>query len=122
MALSDKAVSNAKAGPKKYRLFDGDGLYLEVSIKGGKYWRLKYRFSGKEKCLALGVYPRVGLKLARRRSDEARQLLTDGVDPGEQKKIARAAGVEAAGNSFEAIALEWLIKQKPTWAESHWTR
>ena len=122
MGLSDKAASNAKAGPKKYRLFDGDGLYLEVSNRGGKYWRLKYRFSGKEKCLALGIYPRVGLKLARTRSDDARRLLTGGIDPGEHKKIARAAGVDAAANSFEAVALEWLIKQKPIWAESHWTK
>jgi integrase len=122
MSLSDKTVSNAKIRPNRYRLFDRDGLYLEVSARGGKYWRLKYRFKGKEKCLALGVYPRVGLKLARSRADEARRLLTDGVDPGEQKKIARAAGADAAANSFAAIALEWLLKQKPTWAASHWVK
>jgi Phage integrase central domain len=75
-----------------------------------------------KKCLALDVYPRVGLKLERTRSDDARRLLTDGIDPGEHKKIARAARVDAAENRFEAVALEWLVKQKPTWAESHWTK
>lgn len=122
MSLSDRAVSNAKGGPRKYRLFDGGGLYLEVSPKAGKYWRLKYRFAAKEKCLALGVYPAVSIKMARTRSDDARRLLAGGIDPGEAKKIARAAGVDAAANSFAAVALEWLAQQKPTWAASHWTK
>ena len=75
MALSDKAAANAKAGPKPYRLFHGDGLYLEISPRAAKYWRLKYRYAGKEKRLALGVYPEVSLKVARGYSDEARKLL-----------------------------------------------
>ena len=120
--LSDKAISNAKPGPKKYRLFDGGGLYLEVAPNAGKYGRLKYRFGGKEKRLALGVYPTVGLKRARARCEEARRLLSDGVDPGEHRKIARASKLAAAANSFEAVALEWLLKRKPTWSESHWIK
>ena len=122
MDLSDKAVINAKPGPKRYRLFDGGGLYLEVAPNAGKYWRLKYRFGGKEKRLALGVYPTVGLKRARTRCEEARTLLSEGVDPGEHRKIARAFQITAASNSFEAVALEWLLQQKPIWSESHWLK
>jgi integrase len=122
MALSDKAVTNAKAGAKNYRLFDGDGLYLEVSTSAAKYWRLKYRFDGKEKCLALGVYSHVSLKMARDRCREARRLLATGIDPSEHKKIARAARVDTAANTFEAVALEWLLQKKPIWASSHWVK
>jgi integrase len=122
MSLSDKSVSNAKPAVKPYRLFDGGGLYLEVATNAGKYWRVKYRFGGKEKCLAVGSYPTVTLKGARSRCAEARRLLSEGIDPGEHKKLARAARVDAAGNGFGAIATEWLAQQKPTWASSHWTK
>ena len=119
MSLSDKSAANAKPGVKTYRLFDGNGLYLEVSTAAAKYWRMKYRFDGKEKRLAFGVYPEVGLKKARGRCEDARRLLMDGVDPGERKRIARASRVSAGANSFEVIAQEWLAKQKPIWASSH---
>ena len=122
MHLSDKAVTNAKPSATKYRLFDGGGLYLEVAPSAGKYWRLKYRFGGKEKCLALGVYPTVGLRRARTGAEEARRLLSEGVDPGAYRKIARASQVTAAANSFEAVALEWLLQQKAVWSASHWTK
>lgn len=122
MPLSDKAVVNARAGVKPYRRFDGGGLYLEVSTSAGKYWRLKYRFGGKEKRLALGVYPDISLKMARGRRDEARRILAEGVDPGEHRKITRAESANAAANTFETIALEWLLRQKNTWAESHSTK
>jgi integrase len=122
MPLSDKSAANAKPAVKPYRLFDGKGLYLEVSPSAAKYWRVKYRFGGKEKRLALGVYPEVSLKKARERCEDARRMLQDGVDPGEHKRIARATRTEASANSFEAIALEWLEKQKPTWATIHWTK
>jgi len=72
MALTDTKVKNAKPGPKTIRLFDEKGLYLEVSPSGGKWWRFKYRFNGKEKRLSLGVYPDVTLKAARDRRDAAR--------------------------------------------------
>lgn len=80
MALSDTAVRNIKAGLKPIKMFDGRGLYLEVAPSGGKWWRLKYRFEGREKRLSLGVYPDVGLKQARDRRDECRKLLSNGVD------------------------------------------
>lgn len=119
MALSDVQVRTAKPGPKAARLFDGGGLYLEVSPSGGKLWRLKYRFGGKEKLLALGKYPEVGLKDARHRRDEARKLLANEVDPGENRKQQKAAKAERAANSLEAVAREWLAKNSPTWAASH---
>jgi integrase len=122
MSLTDKSAANAKPGVKPYRLFDGDGLYLEVATNAAKYWRMKYRFAGKEKRLALGVYPEIGLKKARGRCEDARRLLTEGIDPSEHKRIARASRVGAAANSFEVIAKEWLAKQKPIWATSHWTK
>ena len=122
MALSGKTAAHAKAAPKPYRLFDGDGLYLEISPTSAKYWRLKYRFDGKEKRLALGVYPEVGLKIARGHSEEARKLLRNGVDPGEHRKVARANRLSSAANSFESVALEWLLRKMPVWAACHWTR
>lgn len=82
MPLADTVVRNAKPGLKPVRLFDEKGLYLEISPAGGKWWRFKYRFDGKEKRLSLGVYPEVSLKDARQRRDEARKLLADDVDPG----------------------------------------
>ena len=93
-------------------------MYLEISPGGGKYWRLKYRFAGKEKRLALGVYPEVGAKEARVRRDEAR-LLAHGVDPSIERRVQKAATVERAANSFEAVAREWFARQAPGWASSH---
>lgn len=83
MPLTDTAIKNAKPQAKKVKLFDGEGLFLLITPTGGKWWRLKYRFGGKEKLLLLGVYPEIGLKEARRRRDEARTLVAQGVDPSE---------------------------------------
>jgi len=94
-------------------------MYLEVSPSGGKYWRLKYRFSDREKRLALGIYPDVTLAHARRRRDEARAMLADGIDPGQAKKDRKRLARLNAANTFEAVALEWFDKQAPTWAPSH---
>lgn len=105
-----------------YRLFDSGGLYLEVVPTGGRWWRVKYRFAGKEKRLALGVYPTVSLKDARRRRDEARQLLASGVDPLVQRKARKAAQQEGATNSFEVIAREWHAKHSHTWTPEHAAR
>jgi integrase len=119
MPLSDTTIRTAKPTEKTQKLFDGGGLYLEVAPSGGKWWRLKYRFGGKEKRISLGVYPDVGLKDARERRDSARKLLANDIDPGENRKVQKSAKVERAANSFEAIAREWFAKQKPTWAASH---
>ena len=122
MPLTDTAIRNAKPSDKARRLFDGGGLYLEVAPSGGKWWRLKYRFGGKEKRLSLGVYPDVSLKDARERRDEARKLLSNDIDPSENRKAAKAAQVERAGNSFEVIAREWYAKHSPNWSAGHGDR
>jgi len=88
------------------KLFDGGGLYLHV-LPSGRYWRLKYRFGGKEKLLALGVYPEVGLKDARKGRDEARELLAQGVDPSAHRRTTRTATAHAAADTLEAVAREW---------------
>ncbi|MDD9891469.1 MAG: Arm DNA-binding domain-containing protein, partial [Gammaproteobacteria bacterium] len=85
-------------------LYDEKGLYLEVTAAGGKLWRLKYRFGGKEKRLALGAYPAVSLKEAREARDRARTLLANQIDPSEHKKIEKATQVAKSSDSFEAIA------------------
>lgn len=119
MPLTDVEVRNARPRDRAYRLTDGLGMYLEVSPTGSRYWRFKYRFAGKEKRLALGVYPEVGAKEARMRRDDARKLLANGVDPGIERKVQKAASVERAANSFEAVAREWFARQAPGWAASH---
>jgi len=106
MRLTDVAIRKAKPADKPVRLFDGGGLYLEIAPTGGKLWRWKYRFGGKEKRLALGVYPDVGLGEARAHHAEVRKLLTAGVDPSEQRKAEKLTRLDGAHNSFAAIALE----------------
>ena len=118
MPLTDVTIRNARPGDKPVRMFDGGGLYLEVSPAGGKLWRLKYRIDGKEKRLALGAYPEVGLKDARARRDEARKLLANDVDPGESRKAAKASRDGLAGDCFEPICREWLGHRKSTVAEA----
>lgn len=122
MPLSDTKIRNAKPAAKPYKLFDERGLYIEVTPAGGRLWRLKYRYGGKEKRLALGAYPDVPLALARERRDEARRLLAQGIDPGLHRKATKAMQAERAANSFEAIAREWHAKMAPTWAEANAVR
>ena len=119
MALTDTTIRNAKPGEKPLKLFDGGGLFLLIAPTGGKLWRLKYRFGAKEKLFSLGVYPAVSLKDARERRDDARRLLAQGTDPGENRKAQKAATLTRAADSFEVIAREWFAKYAPTWAESH---
>jgi integrase len=111
MRLTDVAIRKAKPGDKVIRLFDGGGLYLEVSPSGGKWWRYKYRIGGKEKRLSLGTYPDTGLAEARSRHAEARKLLAANVDPSAHRQAEKAAGSERAANSFELVTREWLGKQ-----------
>lgn len=111
MALSDTKIRTAKAKPKPYKLFDENGLFLLVTAAGGKLWRFKYRHGGKENLLALGSYPEMGLKEARKRRDEARGLLADGKDPNQEKKRKAVAATIAAANTFRAVSDEFLAKQ-----------
>lgn len=108
MPLSDAAIRRIKPLDKPQRLFDGGGMYLEVAPSGGKLWRWKYRYAGKEKRLALGIYPEVSLAEARTKHIEARKVLSSGIDPGEQRKVEKLARLERSENSFGAIALEML--------------
>jgi integrase len=122
MPLTDAAIRNAKPAAKPFRLFDGGGLYVEVTPAGGKLWRLKYRFGGKEKRLAFGAYPDVGLKDARERRDEARKLLANDVDPGALKQASKRAATAATEHTFEAIAREWHTKHAPSWTAANGER
>lgn len=107
-SLTDTKVRSLTASQKTERHFDGGGLYLEVSPKGGKWWRFKYRQAGKEKRLSLGTYPDTPLKAARERADQARKLLAANVDPGAERKAVAASHAEAKSSSFEALAREWI--------------
>lgn len=106
MALSDVAVRNAQPKDKPYKLTDGRGLYLLVT-SAGKYWRFDYRFDGKRKTLAIGVYPDVTLAHARERREDARKLLANEIDPGAARQEDKRAKLQATENSFEAIARRW---------------
>ncbi|MFT3755274.1 MAG: integrase arm-type DNA-binding domain-containing protein [Pseudoxanthomonas sp.] len=108
MPLTDAAIRRIKPSDKPQRLFDGGGLYLEVAPSGGKWWRWKYRFAGKEKRLALGTYPDVSLAEARAKHTNARKVLGSGIDPSEQRKIEKLTRLDRSANSFGAIALEML--------------
>jgi integrase len=119
MALSNTQIQKAKPKAKSYRLYDERGLYLEVSPAGGKHWRLKYRFGGKEKRLALGSYPDVGLKAAREARDNARAVLANDQDPGQHKQTLKAQKMLIAGDSFEGIARDWHQGRSRVWSESH---
>ena len=110
MALTDTAIRLAKAGESDRKLADEKGLYLLVTTTGSKLWRLKYRIGGKEKKLALGSYPEVGLKDARAKRDEARKAAQAGSDPALAKREARIAQRVATANTFAAIAEEYIDK------------
>lgn len=119
MALTYQQIKNSKPAKKPTRLYDEKGLYLLISPNGGKGWRFKYRFEGKEKLLSLGVYPETDLKTAREKRDEARKLLSNGVDPSAARKAHKAATRAATTNGFEVVAREWFAKFSQSWVESH---
>jgi integrase len=104
---------------KPYKMADGAGLYLEVDPSGGKYWRFKYRRTGKEKRISLGVYPEVSLANARKARDECRKQLAQGIDPGVARKAQAAAQSKGDANSFEVVAREWLKEHVDPKSESH---
>jgi integrase len=122
MPLTDTAIRNAKPGEKPIKLFDERGLFLLVTPTGGKWWRFRFMFDGKEKLLSLGVYPDVSLKDARERRDEARKLVANGVNPSENRKIQKTARADLIANSFEVVAREWFAKYSATWAKNHGDR
>jgi integrase len=117
MPLTNTAIQKAKTKNKPYKVFDERGLFLLVKPNGGKLWRFKYRFNGKEKQISLGVYPDVSLKNARDRRDDARNLVANGIDPSEYRKAQKEDN--GGGNCFEAVAREWFAKNSPSWSANH---
>lgn len=119
MALSDKACRAAKPREKAYKLADGGGLYLEVASAGGRYWRLKYRYGGKEKRLAFGVYPEISLAAARERRDAARRALASGHDPGKLERERKQLAALEAATTFEAVGREWHTRNADRWTPNY---
>lgn len=117
--LTDTAIRRAKPARRDQKLADGGGLYLLVTPSGARYWRLKYRVDGREKKLALGVYPAVSLKAARLARAKAKAQMHEGKDPGAVRQHAKIARRHAAANTFEAVAREWYAKKSPKWAASN---
>jgi len=113
--LTDTAIKSALPKEKQYKMSDAYGLYLLVKSVG-KYWRMDYRFNQKRKTLAFGVYPKISLKVARKKCQEARDLLEDEIDPGEYKKTLTQ---EIVSDSFRAVATEWYLKNRHTWVIGH---
>lgn len=119
MPLTAIAVKNAKPQSKPYKLFDEKGLYLEISPNGGKWWRYKYRFQGKEKRISLGIYPDISLADARNSHADARKLLVNGIDPSEERKSEKATKKLNTENSFELVAREWWQSHMKNKAATH---
>ena len=122
MILTATGVKNAKPMGKNYKLSDGRNLYLLVTATGSKYWRSDYRFAGKRKTLALGIYPDVGLGEARKRHQLAREMLATGIDPSQEKKTKRSETRAASSNSFKDVAREWWDKKMADKSHSYRSR
>ncbi len=122
MALSDTRVRTLKPRDKAFKLSDEKGLYLLVSPNGSKHWKLKYRYDGKEKKLSFGAYPEVKLADARRKRDEAKNLLYEDIDPSVHAKERKQARLIGSTNSFELVALEWHAKNVSVWTPEHGAR
>jgi integrase len=130
MALTVLKINKARPDQRRtLKLFDGRGLYLEIPPSGGKWWRLKYRFAGKEKRLSLGVYSRarssaveVGLEQARSKAEDARLQLRLGVDPGQERKAEKLRKANQSETTFEAIGREWYQTLSGSWAPDHGKR
>ncbi len=119
MPLTNIQIKNAAPKEKKYKLSDSKGMYLLVTEAGSKYFRFDYRFGGKRKTLALGVYPEISLAEARRLHSEARKLLKNGIDPSRFKKEEKYKLTGNGENTFNTVALEWFAKAKNAWSEQH---
>lgn len=119
MSLTDTAVRSAKPRKKPYKIYDSDGLFLLVTPTGNKWWRLKFRFGGKEKLLSLGVYPEITLKEARARRDLERKNIAFDIDPSLNRKQVKLTKADGQRNTFEVVAREWFERRSSIWAEAH---
>ena len=117
--FDDVAIRNAKPGAKAIKLADGGGMFLLVTPAGGKLWRLKYRVDGREKLLAIGAYPEIGLGEARRRREEARELIALGKDPAREKQRENVRARIQAADTFKAICDEYCEKRRRDGAKGH---
>jgi len=124
MPLTDTKIRNAKAGDRLFKLYDGKGLYLEVTPTGAKRWRFRYKHpgTGKERRISLGVYPDVSLKQAREGREHARKLLGQGVDPSEARKMEKEQARQGTANSFHAVAEDWRVQSLAKKSPSHQKR
>lgn len=119
MKLSDFVCKKSTPETKPYKLFDGGGLYLHITPKGGKLWRLRYRYNNKEKLLALGSYPLISLSEARKKAFEAKEQLEQNVDPLASRQEAKRKAVLEAVSTFKAVALEWYELHAHEWSKKH---
>jgi integrase len=122
MPLTDIAIRKARPSDKPMKLADANGLYLLLKPSGGRLWRFDYRFEGKRKTISMGAYPDVSLKDARWRRDDARKLLSQGIDPSAERKQAKKAKVTETENTFEAVARRWWAEHEPTWSPNYAAR
>ena len=116
--LTDTKIKQAKVAEKPYKIYDAEGLYIEIAPTGSKRWRWRYRWNGKEKLLSFGIYPEVPLKLARDRRTAAKEVLVSGVDPSQARKEEKVES-RAAANSFAAMAEEWYALYSVPWSEHY---
>jgi hypothetical protein len=119
MRLTNLKIKQATAQDKAHKLSDDKGLYLYITPKAQKYWRMDYRFGGKRKTLALGVYPETTLADARCKCEEARKLIKNDIDPSDVKRAKKIAKAQSQENSFKTLALEWFAKETPHWSTHH---
>ena len=119
MSLTDTGIRRSKIIDKPYKMFDSRGLFLLVSPNGGKWWRFRYRFEGKEKLISLGTYPDVSLEEARELREAERKKLAKQIDPSSNRKKTKAALTAKQKDSFETVAREWIDKSAAVWSLSY---
>jgi hypothetical protein len=119
MPISEAQVRTAKAAAKPFKLYDSEGLFLLVTPSGGKLWRLRFKFDGKENLLTLGAYPKVGLAAARKKRNAAIEDIQAGIDPAAARAEAKAASAQAKRNTFKAVALEWRQLHLHEWTPAY---
>jgi hypothetical protein len=117
MPLKDTQIKNAKPAAKPYKLTDGEGLHIEIKPTGAKLWRLRYRLHGKESVYSIGKYPAVSLSQAREERGEARELVRQGINPSQHRKLEKVKRVHESRNTFKAVADDWLERNIATWEE-----
>ncbi|HCR86183.1 MAG TPA: hypothetical protein DIV86_05840 [Alphaproteobacteria bacterium] len=119
MKLTEIKIKALKPKDKEYKVFDGDGLFLLVHPNGSKYWRLKYRFNGKENIFSIGIYPQTSLAEAREERFRLKKMIKEGINLNQQKKADKRIELAKEADSFKSVALEWHSKNSKKWTEEH---